>query len=170
MAIIADIATVGLTAGGGGILGVAGSLLGRVAGFFENRQAFRQKQAEWKNDVFLREHEISLHKLNQEARKHETEQELDIIAQAGSFRGLEASLKASTALNANPSGSPWVINVLRLVRPVLTVFLLLMVGWIFKGIDDPKIRAEVLLSIVFATTTAVFWWFGDRAPRKVRHA
>lgn len=166
MAILESIATVGLAAGGGGILGMAGSLLGRVAGFFENRQAFQQKQAGWKNDVFLREHEIQLHRLQQEARKHETEQELDIIAQAGSYRGLESSLKASRALNANPSGSPWVINVLRLVRPVLTIFLLLLVAWIFKSIEDPIIRGEVMSAVVFSATTAVAWWYGDRAPRK----
>jgi len=169
MAIIAELATVGLAATSGGLLGFAGSAFNRVAGFFENRQAFRQEQEKWKNDILLREHEVVLYDLNQKARAQETEQELEIITRQGSRDGLIISMK-NEAMAARHDASKWVVNTLRLVRPVLTLFLLIMTGWIFKQIGDETIRAEVMSAIIFAASTAVFWWFGDRAPKGKKYA
>ncbi len=93
-----------------------------------------------------------------EARAQETEQELALAAQAGSWAGLEASIMADASIG---KASRWVINILRLVRPVLTLLLWLLTGWIFAITQDGHI-AE---ACVFAATAATLWWFGDRAPR-----
>jgi len=114
--IMADLMTLGLDAAAGGVFGLIGTAFGRVTGFFERREVHRQEKARW-------EHEYRLHELNMKSREQESKIELELAAQAGSWAGLEASIKADAALGR---ASLWVINTLRLVRPSLT-FLLWMI-------------------------------------------
>lgn len=146
---MADIIGLGLDAMAGGIFGIVGTALGRVAGFFERKQNYEQEQARWG-------HEIKLHELNMQAQ--ETEFELALAAQAGSWSGLNASIRADAAIGP---ASQWVINVLRLVRPVLTLLLWLITAWIFLRTQTPAIAEAA----IFAATAATLWWFGDRAPK-----
>ena len=148
---MATLTNLTLDAAAGGIFGLVGTALGRVAGFFERRQIHAQEQAQWS-------HELALHRLNMEARAQETEQELALAAQAGSWAGLEASIMADASIG---KASRWVINILRLVRPVLTLLLWLLTGWIFAITQD----GSIVEACVFAATAATLWWFGDRAPR-----
>ena len=63
------------------------------------------------------------------------------------------------------TSSVWVIDVLRLVRPVLTFALILLVGILyFKA--APGGRATIEASVIYMASSAVLWWFGDRAMRK----
>lgn len=135
----------------GGIFGIAGTALGRVAGFFERKQAYAQEQARWS-------HEYQLHQLQMQARAQETEMELALAAQAGSWTGLEASIKADAAIG---TASQWVINILRLVRPALTLILWFITSLIFWFTQD----GAIVEAAVFAATAATLWWFGDRAPK-----
>ncbi|MEE9347788.1 MAG: hypothetical protein V3U82_06305 [Robiginitomaculum sp.] len=148
---MAQLLGLGLDAAAGGVFGIIGTAMGRFAGYFERRQSFEQEQKRWL-------HERALHALNMQARAQESEIELAITAQQGSWAGLEASLKADAALG---SGSQWVINTLRLVRPTLTLLLWLITGWIFARTQDGGIAEAA----VFAATAATLWWFGDRAPK-----
>jgi len=129
----------------GGIFGIVGTALGRVAGYFEKQLNFKQEQARWG-------HEYKLHELQMQARQQETELELALAAQAGSWKGLEASIKAEAAIGR---ASQWVINLLRLVRPVLTLFHVTRNGAIVEA-------------AVFAASAATLWWFGDRAAKPVQ--
>ena len=79
--------SLGLEAATGGLFGIVGTALGRVASYFERKQTFLQEQQRWA-------HEYKLHELNMQARAQETEMELALAAQAGSWAGLEASIKA----------------------------------------------------------------------------
>jgi len=151
--IMDGLANLGLEAAAGGLFGIVGTALGRVAGFFERRQTHRQEQARWG-------HEYRLHELNMKARAQETEMELALAAQAGSWAGLEASIVAEAATGP---ASQWVINVLRLVRPVLTLSLWSITAWIFVQTQNGAIAEAA----VFAATAATLWWFGDRAPKPV---
>lgn len=45
--IMADIISLGLDAAAGGVFGLIGTTLGRVAGFFERRDENAQEQARW---------------------------------------------------------------------------------------------------------------------------
>lgn len=141
----------GWDAAAGGVFGILGTALGRVAGFFERRQTFKQEQARWL-------HELELHKLQMQAKAQETEMELALAAQEGSWRGLQASIDAEAKLGA---ASLWVINVLRLVRPSLTLLLWVITGWIFAVTQN----GAIVEAAVFAATAATLWWFGDRAPK-----
>ena len=146
-----DLATLTLDAAAGGLFGLIGTALGRVAGFFERRQAFEQEQVRWS-------HELKLHELHQLAKAQETEAEITLTAQKGSWAGLEASMMADVALG---EASRWVINILRLVRPSLTLLLWIITAAIFFVTQD----SAVIEAAVFAATAATLWWFGDRAPR-----
>ncbi len=148
---MANLLGLGMDAAAGGIFGLLGTALGRAAGFFERRQSYAQEQAKWS-------HEYKLHELNMQARAQETETELALAAQSGSWRGLEASLAADAALG---TASPWVTNVLRLVRPVLTLLLWTITAGIFLVTQE----SAIVEAAVFAATAATLWWFGDRAPR-----
>ena len=148
---MAGLSTLTLDAAAGGLFGLVGTALGRVAGFFERRQQHEHERAQWV-------HELALHELNMKARAEETEQEIALAAQAGSWAGLEASILADAAIG---EASRWVIDLLRLVRPVLTLLLWLITGWIFARTQD----GSVIEACVFAATAATLWWFGDRAPK-----
>jgi len=93
-----------------------------------------------------------------QARMQETEMELALAAQEGSWRGLQASIDAEAKIG---TASLWVINLLRLVRPVLTLLLWLITGWIFSVTQN----GSIVEAAVFAATAATLWWFGDRAPK-----
>lgn len=95
------------------------------------------------------------------ANQQEAELELAITAQQGSWEGLEASIKAEAAIG---EASKWVINLLRLVRPVLTLLLWLITGWIFAVTQE----GSIVEAAVFAATAATLWWFGDRAPKPMK--
>lgn len=148
---MADIFGLGLDAAAGGVFGIVGTALGRVAGFFERKQTFKHQVERW-------QHEYRLHELQMRARAQETEMEIALTAQRGSWRGLEESIKADAAIG---KASKWVINVLRLVRPTLTLLLWLITGWIFAETQN----GSIVEAAVFAATAATLWWFGDRAPK-----
>ncbi len=148
---MASLINLGMDAAAGGLFGIIGTALGRVAGYFERRQTHEQEMRRWT-------HELALHELNMKSRLQESELELAIAAQAGSWAGLEASIKADAALG---QGSQWVINTLRLVRPVLTLLLWFITAGIFITTQD----SEIVKAAVFAATAATLWWFGDRAPK-----
>jgi hypothetical protein len=148
---MANLVNLGLDAAAGGLFGIIGTALGRFAGYFERKQLHAQEQARWG-------HEYRLHELNMQARHQETELELALTAQEGSWRGLETSLKAEAALG---KASRWVINLLRLVRPTLTLLLWAITAMIFIVTQD----SAIVDASVFAATAATLWWFGDRAPK-----
>jgi len=148
---MASIFGLGLDAAAGGVFGIVGTALGRVAGFFERKQTFKHERERW-------QYEYKLHELQMMADVQETEMEIALTAQRGSWQGLEASIKADAAIG---QASKWVINVLRLVRPTLTLLLWLITGWIFAETQNGSIAEAA----VFAATAATLWWFGDRAPK-----
>jgi hypothetical protein len=140
-----------MDAAAGGVFGIVGTALGRVAGFFERKQTFKHEVQRWS-------HEYKLHELQMAASAQETEMEIALTAQQGSWKGQEPSIKADAAIG---KASKWVINVLRLVRPVLTILLWLITAWIFAVTQE----SAIVEAAVFAATAATLWWFGDRAPK-----
>lgn len=152
---MSDILGIAASAAGGGLFGVLGTALGRVASFFETRQKHTQEQAAWS-------HELKLHELNMQAKAAETEQEIALAAAAGSWSGLSASIEAEAAIG---DSYPWVNAVRALTRPVLTVLLWAIAALVFLAADAAG-RAAIVETVVFAATAATLWWFGDRAPRR----
>jgi len=160
MDILGDLLGTGASAMTGGLFGLVGNIAARVFGYFEAKQAFTQKQAEWG-------HETELLKLQMQAKAAETEQELRIAESQGSWSGLTASLTAEGAIGTS---YPWVNAARALVRPTLTIGLSAFLACAFFAMAPGDIdRAYVADSLVFAAVTSIVWWFGDRAPKKSSH-
>ena len=152
---MADLAGLAASATGGGLFGLFGTALGRVASFFERRQEHRQERARWS-------HETELLSLQMQAQAQETEAEIALAETAGSWEGLKASMQAEAAIGAS---YPWVNAVRGLTRPGLTLLLWLISASIYVGADASG-RQAITETATFAATAATLWWFGDRGPRR----
>lgn len=146
-----------VSASAGGIFGLIGNLATKSFHYLETRQSFAAKQAEW-------QHETELLKLQSQWKQPETEHEPP-LALAGSWNGLLSSLGDQRAL---PASYKWVDAVRALVRPFLTLGLSgVLAAAFFSMAPGDLAREYVIDSLVFASVTAIVWWFGDRAaPRK----
>lgn len=152
---MADILGLAASAASGGMFGLVGTALGRLAGFFERKQSFAHEQARWS-------HETHLLELQMQASAQETEAEIALAETAGSWRGLEASMQAEANIGASYA---WVNAVRGLTRPFLTLLLWLIAGMIWIGADAAG-RESITETATFASTAATLWWFGDRGPRR----
>jgi hypothetical protein len=133
----------------GGATGILGTLIGRIVGFYETKQKYEQ--------------ELKLLELQAKINAEESEREL-AIAQAKAASDLRvASYQHDTGTG---QGSQWVTNTLRLIRPALTIVLVIAVImlWFTAEQFEADIRTQVVVAIIYLATSAVTWWFGDRAP------
>lgn len=153
--------------------GVVGGLFGIAGKYFQRKQEMEAQEKE-------RRHEIALLELQSKTRSQETEQEIEVAREDGRWRGLEQSLKADAATGPLPT---WVLAARSLARLAFTVLLGGLTLWIWVDLMaavtappgasslaaaiPPDAAAGLLnyivCSIVFAFSTAVAWWFGDRA-------
>jgi lipopolysaccharide export system protein LptC len=135
---------------GGGVTGLFGTLLGRVADILEEKQ---------ERNFILQKYELYA-----KLRSIETEKQLELTYLNTSQKALKASYEHDTSIIVN---SDWVNNIRALVRPVLTLLLWLLVAGIYfnlEAIDDEK--GLIIESVIYASTTATVWWFGDRSYKK----
>lgn len=158
MDILGDILGTTTSALSGGLFGLLGNVATKIFGFFEAKEVFVEKQAE-------RAHEIELLKLQMQAKAQETEQEVQVLDTQGSWAGLTTSVQAEGQL---PASYAWVNAVRALVRPALTFGLAAFLACAFFAMPAGDAgRAYVADSLVFAAITAIVWWFGDRAPKRI---
>ncbi|MFI2810155.1 hypothetical protein [Microbulbifer sp. JSM ZJ756] len=154
---------VGASAASGGLFGFLGSVVGQVSKHWQEKQRQQWEMKKWA-------HEEELLRLNMEAKSQETEAELAITAQEGSWSGLNASHKNAV----DQPSYRWVAAVKSLFRPFITVVLWILAALVFftiaddvSGLLDPAERRELLVymvySVFFTACTATAWWFGDRA-------
>lgn len=147
-----EIIGVTASAAGGGLFGLFGTALGRLAGFFERRQTIAHEERRWG-------HEVKLLELQHSAAAQETEAELAIARTEGSWAGLEASLAAESAI---ASSYRWVDAIRALTRPFLTLLLWGITTAIWFSADLAG-RSSITETATFAATAATLWWFGDRS-------
>lgn len=162
--------------GAGAILGVVGSMLNRGFGLLELRERRQDRRLDMAHEKDRWGHEVRLHQLQSQLRREESERELALASQAlrraaeeGSWAGLKESVAAEQALGAD---WPWVRAVRALVRPALTLTLWVLFFALFlvslgAGLPDEtaaSVTVRFVDAVTFAATTALAWWFGDRAP------
>ena len=51
------------------------------------------------------------------------------------------------------------------MRPTLTIMLVGIVWYIYASSDDIAQQETIIQSVIYMSSTAVLWWFGDRAMR-----
>ena len=139
----------------GGATGIIGSVIGKAFSFLDAWQEEKKATNEHGRTIELLE-------LQNKLGAEESERELAIAeTTAASDIRMASYGQASSAGN----GSPWVIDCLRLIRPFLTISLIALVGILyFKAVPDG--RATIEASVIYMASSAVLWWFGDRALRK----
>ncbi len=171
MELLEQLLGVGASVATGGLFGLFGSVVGAVGKYFQEKQ----RQA-WETKKMG--HELKLLDIQAKAQQVENEQELKVVDQAGSWTGLRESLVAD---NSTGPTHMWVNDVKSLFRPVLTTGLIAVtVSFFFQilwAMEKPnsgllqfftqselvEMLVYLVRSIVFTTSTAVTWWFGDRA-------
>ena len=120
----------------GGATGILGSVLGKAFNFVDMYVDERKAAGEHQRT-------IEMHRLQAELRADELENEMT---------GVEVPY-------------PWVAACLRLMRPLLTVMLVGIVWYIYASSDDLAQQETIIQSVIYMSSTAVLWWFGDRAMR-----
>lgn len=154
----------GATAASGGLFGLLGAGIGS---WFKSKQQAAQRL----EDSDKRGHELKLLEMHMAQDQQETEQELAIISQQGSWKGLSESINADSRI---ADTHKWVNDLKSLFRPFLTVCLWVLAGWVFHKVSSRGLealnQAEVnelvkymVYTVFFCASTATTWWFGDRA-------
>lgn len=168
---ILDIIGGALSIGSGGIFGFLGATVSSVFKHFQRKQEFEQQ-------LILREEDRKDFKQQMAFSAQETEEEIAIDSNEGSWTGLNSSIQAAAQI----TGSDWSSKLLRMFRPFLTISLVCISAGLIKMIWDSAVNAETnglsllfapgelkellrygVFSIFFSASTAVVWWFGDRA-------
>lgn len=136
------------------------SVLTHIGSMVDNALEARR---ELKRMALEQTHELKLieFELQRESLAHEHE-----YAVASDTNDTQALLAAYGHDNAIGVASQWVVNVLRLVRPVLTFLLLGLVFWAVRAV--PENAADVVGDLTTATVGVIGFWFGDRSLRSKR--
>ena len=139
----------------GGVTGVVGSVIGKAFSFLDAWQEEKKATNEHERTVALLE-------LQNKFGSEESEREMAI---AQSKVDADSRMASYSHDSMAGTGSLWVVDLLRLVRPVLTFSLIVLVGMLYFS-SDAGGKATIEASVIFMCSSAVLWWFGDRALRK----
>jgi hypothetical protein len=128
----------------GGLSGLVGSLIGKAFSFLDAWQEERKAGAD---------HQRTLEMLEMQGKMKADEAENEMrIASYGHDTGIGTA-------------SQFVINFLRLVRPILTFTLICLLGILYFQ-SDAGGKATIEASVIFMASSATLWWFGERSLRK----
>jgi len=139
----------------GGATGIIGSIIGKAFSFVD--MWAEEKKA---NNEHKRTQELL--RLQNELGAAENEREMAVAEANAAADARRASYNHDAGIGVS---STWVVDVLRLVRPILTLTLIVLMGVIYFN-SDMGGRLTIETSVVYMTSSAVLWWFGDRAMRK----
>lgn len=141
-----------MTALTGGATGILGTILGKVFSIGESFVKEREKDKEHQRTM-------ELTRLQYELRSQEKELEHEIA-----MDGAAVNLRVASYEHDSKTGraSQWVVDLLRLVRPALTAVLVVLTGVIFFWTDNAGQQESIIQSILYMTSSAVLWWWGDR--------
>lgn len=155
-----------------------GAVTGLVGGWLAKREARKMEELRYN-------HEAVMAKFQAEEAKAERDQALALGEQNKQLAEIEGqqrveektvdAFKASMESQGKTTGNALFDFVLRLVRPIITVWLLVLLGGIYGKLDEltgglESLSAKEQLTlymtivdaIIFLTTTAVGWWFASR--------
>ena len=139
----------------GGATGILGSVLGKLFNFADVSIAEKKAKGE-------HERTMEMHRLQAELRADELENERAIVEEQSAGAARVASYGMMTGVEVP---YPWVAAILRLMRPALTIMLVSITWYIYASTDDIAQQETIIQSVIFMSSTATLWWFGDRAMR-----
>ena len=135
--------------------GIFGSVVSKCLSIWQYKEELKAKQLDY-------EHEKSLLDRQLAARKEELESEQAIVNISA-----DKSVRVASYQHASSVGetSVWVNNVLRLVRPLLTVIMVALTAYVAATFDAITQR-ELAAQIIAITSMCFARWFGDRTKQK----
>jgi formamidopyrimidine-DNA glycosylase len=141
---------------GGGVVGIAGSIINKGLGYFTDKQKAKDALEAKKVDY---EQAKELAKLGIETAQAQSQ--IDQVAKEieGSFAGLQATVADQTVLSGKVDG--WATDVLALFRPGITLLLVATMATLAVVEHEPIAKA-----VASMTGMALAWWFGDRQAKK----
>lgn len=142
----------------GGVTGLVGAALEKITGIGVRILELKEKEKE-------RAHELKLIDRQAQIRMAETELEGKIAMQKSDSENLIQSYAHDNNVG---HGSQWVVNLLRLVRPVITFGFIGLTALIYftLGETESNIKYNVVDNILYTTSLVTAWWFGSRARAK----
>lgn len=180
-------------AASGGLVGLAGAGVSAVTKYFEGKREAKQRVAEREHELKLLElqarHESKRRDDELEASLAEREAELEAERATADTRLLGASIKADAAETASGGVPGWARAVRTVTRPALTAGLIVCTMLLWGDLVElastgtgalarllPAERAAdlaeyIATSLAFSASTAITWWFADRAltPPRFKH-
>jgi len=139
----------------GGATGIIGSVIGKAFSFLDY-------WVDEKKSANEHDRTISMLELQSKLGAAENERELEIVKSKAAGDARTASYQHDISLG---NGSVWCVNLLRLIRPILT-FSLVGITLVIYLKAAAGGRDMIEISVIYMTSSAVLWWFGDRAMRK----
>ena len=138
----------------GGATGIIGSVIGKAFSFLDSWQEEKKANNEHGRTIALLELQNKLGAEESEREMAITQSKIDADSRVASY----------SHDSMGGTSSVWVTDCLRMVRPVLTFSLILLVGILyFKAV--PEGRATIEASVIYLCSSSCLWWFGDRAMR-----
>lgn len=136
----------------GGILGLVGSLFSKGFTYLDNQHAYKMKVLDFEQEKALLQMQLAE---NSKDREHEEGMHEDDIEASMYSASIEHDMSVKDT-------SLWVSNTLRMVRPVITLVLVLLVALVYVTTIELGTKELITASVLELTAMSVSWWFGDR--------
>ncbi len=153
----------------GGTTGLLGTAVSGVIDFFQGR-------AEHKRELELRRLDIDLANAEGASAERVAAIEAEGERDRAELRAMEASYREAGSRISRP-GDGFLLKLVDFVRgmtrPVLTWGLVALVGVIYftlgaEFIEPGSVKPRIVDTVLYLTTAAVLWWFGQRQIEKRR--
>jgi len=145
-------------AASGGLLGVAGSLIGKVAGYFETKQKMKLAEIENSHSLALIDKQAELQRMAIDGQYQLKSLETDSANLIGSYKH-DASYGETYK---------WASSILRFVRPFLTFSVIGVFVFVYFKADqagDLDTVQRMSNEVCFLLSTCLSWWFADRSRK-----
>jgi len=170
----AEVTAIASSGGLGAIVGLAGGIINRF-------QQYKMHKVNLEHDAKMRSYDLAEAKLERQhtlamadKKMEEAELEGDIAYEQADLANLKQSIKEA----GTDSGIELVETVKGLMRPFITLFLLLatctLLGMLWSRVGGLSVFSEnelidlfrhIVQQMVFLTVTAVSWWYASRPAR-----
>lgn len=185
--ILSSIGGVAASASTGGIFGAVMALVGSwqkaKQAKAEHAAALQMREQDRIDKAADREHELKLLAMRGQQEDQEHDNNMDFLRTQNSGAGLLATIQADSKLDEHLP--PWAVACKALFRPFITTILIsahiymifylwnsllavrsgaqdTVLGLVFKPEEIVELIRYSLYSLVFNSSTALAWWFGDR--------
>lgn len=153
----------------GGATGLLGTVVSGAIDFFQSR-------AEHNRELDLRRLDIELAQAEANSAERVAAIEAEGARGRAELEAMAASYREASSRMSRP-GDGFLMKLVDFVRgmtrPVLTWGLVALVGVIYftlgaGGLEPEAIRPRIIETVLYLTTAAVLWWFGQRQIEKRR--